>query len=337
MGKVLKIGLVGLGNIGKRHLSLLNQIPEFQLVALCDLNAQTLGSFNEPNSFEDYTDFLKYCKGVEADIIVIATPHFEHAHQSIEALKMGFHVLVEKPMALSSSDAKAMIEASKINNRKLWVVKQNRFNAPVSKVNELITSGVLGKIFHLQCQVIWNRHAPYYSNSNWRGNNEREGGALFTHASHFIDLMTWWAGNVVSAKGMVKRFIQPIESEDLGSCVMEFESGALGGLTWTTLSHNINQEGSITILAENGTIKIGGLYLNQFDYWNVKGITCPTMDELSQDLPNDYGQYQGSSSNHHFVYHSIAQELLEGKGWAVDGQEGLKSIVAIEKIYQAVR
>jgi predicted dehydrogenase len=337
MGKVLKIGLVGLGNIGKRHLTLLNQISEFQLVAICDVDAQILESFQETSSYTDYVDFLKYCREAEADIIVIATPHFEHTHQSIEALKMGFHVLVEKPMALTSSDALLMNNVAKEYNRKLWVVKQNRFNAPVAKVNELITSGILGKIFHLQCQVIWNRHAPYYLNSNWRGNLDKEGGALYTHASHFVDLMTWWAGNVVSAKGLMKRFIQPIETEDLGSSVLEFESGAMGSLTWTTLSNKTNQEGSITILAEKGTIKIGGLYLNQFDYWNVEGMSCPTLEELAVDLPNDYGNYQGSSSNHHFVYHSIAQELIEGKGWAVDGQEGLKSIVAIEKIYQAVR
>ncbi len=337
MGKVLKIGLVGLGNIGKRHMALLSQIPEFELVAVCDADQQVLESYHLPNVFLNYQDFLGFSREVEVDIIVIATPHFEHAHQCMEALKLGFHVLVEKPMALSSLDAKAMIEASKIHNRKLWVVKQNRFNSPVARVNELITSGALGKIYHLQCQVIWNRQSHYYSNSNWRGNAEKEGGALYTHASHFVDLMTWWAGNVVSAQGMVHRFSQPIETEDLGSCVLEFESGAIGSLTWTTLSHNINQEGSITILAEKGTIKIGGLYLNQFDYWNVEGITCPSMEEMSKDLPNDYGQYQGSSSNHHYVYHSIAQELIDGKGWAVDGKEGLKSIEAIEKIYQAVR
>ncbi len=337
MGSVLKIGLVGLGNIGKRHLTLLNQIPEFRLEAICDIDARAFVGIQNIDTFLDYTEFLCSCVKKEVEIIVIATPHFEHAHQSIEAMKMGFHVLVEKPMALSSSDAKEMIQVSHALNRKLWVVKQNRFNAPVSKVNDLIKSGVLGKIFHLQCQVIWNRHAPYYLSSNWRGSADQEGGALFTHASHFVDLMTWWAGNVLSANGNVKRFIQPIETEDLGSCVLEFESGAMGSITWTTLSHASNQEGSITILAEKGTIKIGGLYLNQFDYWDVEGIPCPSMEELSQDLPNDYGQYQGSSSNHHHVYHSISQELLEGQGWAVDGQEGLKSIVAIEKIYQAVR
>ncbi len=337
MSKALKIGLVGLGNIGKRHLLLLRQLSEFQLVALCD-NGQVENSvIGEVPFFSDYADFLSHCKKINADIIVIATPHFEHAQQSIEALKMGFHVLVEKPMALTSEDALLMNEMAAQANRKLWVVKQNRFNAPVAKVNELITSGILGKIYHLQCQVIWNRHAPYYLDSNWRGDLKKEGGALFTHASHFIDLMTWWAGNVVDAKGLVKRFKQPIETEDMGSAVMEFESGAMGNITWTTLSNNRNQEGSITIIAEKGTIKIGGLYLNQFDFWDVEGMDCPSLDDLVQDLPNDYGQYQGSSSNHHYVYHSISQELLHGQGWAVDGKEGLKSIVAIEKIYRAVR
>lgn len=337
MSNALKIGLVGLGNIGKRHVSIINQLSMFEMTAACDVQSDSRSNVGNLPFFEDYTQFLAFCKDQQVDIIVIATPHALHVEQSIAALSMGFHVLVEKPMALSSAGAQSMIHAADVACKKLWVVKQNRFNTPVAHVNRLIQSGVLGRIFHLQCQVIWNRHAPYYTESTWRGKLNEEGGALFTHASHFVDLMTWWGGNLISAQGCVRKFEQPIETEDLGSAVLEFESGAMGSITWTTLSNNKNQEGSITILAENGTIKIGGLYLNQFDYWEVDGLTCPKDDEGEVDLPNDYGQYQGSSSNHHFVYHSIAQELIQGKGWAVDGQEGLKSIQAIEKIYQAVR
>ncbi len=336
---VLSIGIVGLGNIGKRHLDILFNMPTYQVVAICDVDAEKLHHFSVlygVPGFLNFDDFLSYCSSVNCSIIGITTPHHEHANQSILAFEKGFDVLVEKPMAIHSADALKMIQAAQNSKRKLWVVKQNRFNAPVARVNDLIMSGELGKIYHLQCQIIWNRSASYYSDSKWRGKLDSEGGALYTHASHFIDLMTWWAGKVVHASGVMKRFVQPIESEDMGSAVLEFDSGAMGSITWTTLSHGQNQEGSITIISEKGTIKIGGPYLNKIDFWDVSGIQEPT--DLSQvDQPNDYGSFKGSSSNHHLVYDSIWKEMESGVIQTVDGVEGLKSIEAIETIYRSIK
>jgi UDP-N-acetyl-2-amino-2-deoxyglucuronate dehydrogenase len=338
MSIVLSIGIVGLGNIGKRHLDILFNMPTYQLIAICDVDAEKLNHFSEiygVPGFLKYEEFLNYCSGAGCSIIGVTTPHHEHATQTIKALEKGFDVLVEKPMAIHSSDALNMIQVAQSANRRLWVVKQNRYNAPVAKVNELIMSGQLGKIYHLQCQIIWNRNEAYYLNSSWRGKLDKEGGALYTHASHFIDLMTWWAGKVIHSEGLMKRIVQPIESEDLGSAVIEFDSGAMGSITWTTLSHGQNQEGSITIISERGTIKIGGPYLNKIDYWDVSGILEPIA--LSQvDKPNDYGSFKGSSSNHHLVYESIWNENHSGVIQTVDGVEGLKSIEAIETIYRSI-
>ncbi len=275
-------------------------------------------------------------ESVDADIINVVTPHALHAEMSIKALDAGFNVLVEKPMALNVEDCDAMNEAANRSGKKLWVVKQNRYNVPIRLAKDAMDKGRLGKIFIIKCDVLWNRYQGYYDDSPWRGSLEQEGGALFTQASHFIDLLIWWCGEVVSATGVAETQNHNIETEDSGLAILNFSSGTLGSLVWTTCVYNKNYEGSITIVGEKGTIKIGGKYLNLIEYWDVEGYPLQEGIEYS-DKPNSYGKYQGTSSNHDKVVKGIITDLTEGRNEAVEGFEGIKSIAAIEKIYTAIR
>jgi UDP-N-acetyl-2-amino-2-deoxyglucuronate dehydrogenase len=227
-----------------------------------------------------------------------------------------------------------MIEAAQRNHVKLMVVKQNRYNIPIALTKKALESGALGKIFMVQCHVLWNRHQGYYNESNWRGSLALEGGALHTQVSHFIDLMIWWFGDVTHAKTDIATFNHAIEIEDCGQTLLTFKSGTLGTIVWTTCVYNKNYEGSITIIGENGTIKIGGQYLNKIEFWDVKSFPLPEDIEFT-DKPNAYGKYQGTSSNHDKVVHDVVAELLNERHNVVEGDEGMKTIEAIELIYNS--
>jgi len=215
---------------------------------------------------------------------------------------------------------------------KLYVVKQNRYNVPIRLADEAIKNNRLGKIYKVHCNVLWNRHQAYYNQSEWRGNKETERGALFTQASHFIDILVWWFGRVTEAKTVMATQAHDIEIEDCGQSSVLFESGVIGSISWTTNVYNKNYEGSITIIGENGTIKIGGGYLNKVEYWDVKSHPLP--DNISfVDQPNNYGKYQGSSSNHHRVIEEVVKDLSGEISNIVEGKEGELSIAAIETIY----
>ena len=187
----------------------------------------------------------------------------------------GKHVIVEKPMALNSDDCDKMNKVSKETGKKLIIVKQNRFNNPIRVVTHALEEKRLGKIFMVQCNVFWNRNEEYYSESDWRGFKKLEGGALYTQVSHFIDLLIWWFGDVSEAKTMIDTLHHQIEIEDVGVSALRFESGIIGSLAWTTNVYNKNFEGSITIIGEKGTIKIGGRYLNTIEFWDVKSYPLP--------------------------------------------------------------
>ena len=331
----IKVEIIGCGNIGKRHIAVFDQNPSTDIIGICDINngAATEQASIYANSFPIRNNFNELITSSKADLISICTPHHLHRPMTIEALNAGKNVLVEKPMALTVSDSKAMIESAKTNNKRLYVMKQNRFNVPITITKEALDQNKLGKIYMVQCNVYWNRNPEYYSNSDWRGQKAKEGGALFTQASHFIDLLIWWFGDVVAAKAMIDTKMQNVEVEDCGNAVMDFKSGVQGSIMWTTCVYNKNYEGSITIVGEKGTIKIGGKYLNKIDFWDVENN--PLADDIDfTDLPNNYGKYQGTSSNHHKVVAEIIRDLNGEKSNIVEGEEGLKSIEAMEMIYK---
>jgi UDP-N-acetyl-2-amino-2-deoxyglucuronate dehydrogenase len=333
----LSVAVVGCGSIGKRHAAVLDADSDTRLVAVCDINlaaAETVAGHY--GGVAVYTDFHEMIEVERPDMVVVATPHALHADIAVASLLARCHVLVEKPMALNSHDCRRMMEAASQSGKKLWVVKQNRHNIPVRLTDEAIRAGKLGKIFMVKCDILWNRYQGYYDDSAWRGSIEQEGGALFTQASHFIDLLIWWCGDITEAKARIETMNHSIETEDTGAAVLKFSSGTLGSLVWTTCVHERNLEGSITIVGELGTIVIGGEYLNKIEFWNVKDYPLPEGVEFV-DRPNSYGKYQGTSSNHDKVLRSIIGYLKGISEETVEGWEGLRSVEAIEIIYASAR
>jgi len=335
-GKI-RFALVGCGNIGSRHAAVLDAEERAELTAVCDVDLAKAKSLAEKyGGIPAYASYEEMLAKAPADIVSICTPHGLHARMAIEAAENHKSVLVEKPMALTAHDSRAMIETAKRCGVKLMVVKQNRYNVPIALAKKTIDEKRLGRIFMTECNILWNRHDGYYSGSNWRGRRDLEGGALYTQGSHFIDLLIWWFGDVVATESWIATRNHNIEIEDCGHSLLQFQSGVTGSLNWTTCVYNKNFEGSITIIGEKGLIKIGGQYLNKIEYWDVQSFPLPE-DIQFVDKPNNYGKYQGTSSNHDKVVQDVVASLLSERHHVVEGNEGMKTIEAIEMIYKSAR
>jgi predicted dehydrogenase len=334
MDNQVKFAIVGCGSIGSRHIAVVHAQENAQISALCDIEKGKMSKFTSLyGDLPCFTSYKEMLSQSDANVVNICTPHGLHAPMAIAAADHGKHVLVEKPMALTTKEANEMIAAGKRNNVHIMVVKQNRYNVPIALAKEALDSGKLGKIYMVLCNVLWNRHDGYYRDSNWRGIKALEGGALYTQVSHFIDLMIWWFGDVIQASSQIATLSHNIEIEDNGLARLVFETGVMGSLSWSTSVYNKNYEGSFTIIGENGTIKIGGQYLNKIDFWDVQSMPLPD-DIAFVDKPNAYGgKYQGTSSNHDKVINEVVADLLFERHNTVEGDEGIKTISAIEMIY----
>lgn len=333
MNDIFRFGIIGCGRIAQRHAEHINKLGK--LIAVCDIDdkkAESLAQKYNANAYVNIDSLLK--NESDINVISVCTPNGLHAEHSIKALNAGFHVLCEKPMAISARDCSLMINAAEKANKQLFIVKQNRFNPPVAAVKKIIDEGRLGKILSVQLNCFWNRNEDYYKNS-WKGTKNLDGGTLFTQFSHFIDLLYWMIGDVDEVKGYIDNLNHKgiIEFEDTGVITLKFYNRAIGTINYTVNSYQKNMEGSLTIFGENGTVKIGGQYLNELEYQDIKDYK---IDNLPPGNPaNNYGQYQGSMSNHDKVYQNVI-EVLSGNGVvATNGFEGLKTVEIIEKIYNA--
>lgn len=330
----VRFGIVGCGRIAKRHAKHIETYG--QLVGCCDTVAsksEELASEYGGMAFDSIDSMLDSLRS-KADVISICSPNGLHAEHAIACLKAGFHVLVEKPMAISVSDCGEMIKTAEKHNRRLFAIKQNRFNPPVAAVKEAIDAGILGEIYSVQLSCFWNRNPDYYENS-WKGTLSLDGGTLYTQFSHFVDLLYWLIGDVKTASAFTRNYAHKgiIEFEDTGVVALEFYNGAIGTINYTVNSFNKNMEGSLTIFAEKGTVKIGGQYLNELEYQNIK-------DFEFKDLPkgntaNNYGNYVGSMSNHDKIYENLVDVLQNGSSIATNSFEGLKTVEIIDKIYRS--
>lgn len=332
---MISFALIGCGRIGQRHAE--HIAMQGKLVAVCDIDETKASSlakkYNVP-AYGSIEEMLESQKNIQ--VVSICTPNGLHAEQSIKALKAGCHVLCEKPMALNVRDCGEMINAAEKANRRLFIVKQNRFNPPVAAVKKIIDEGRLGKILSVQLNCFWNRNAEYYKNS-WKGTMDLDGGTLFTQFSHFIDLFYWMFGDVKEACGFSANLNHKgiIEFEDTGCIALRFYNGAIGTINYTVNSYGKNMEGSLTVFGEKGTVKIGGQYLNELEYQNIEGFEIK--DLPPGNPPNNYGQYQGSMSNHDKVYENLIDVLSNGGVIATNGFEGLKTVEIIDKIYSKIK
>lgn len=332
----LRFALVGCGRIGRKHAEFM--AANGTVAAVCDTVAEAREELARKYSCKAY-DSIEALTAAEKniDLAAVCTPNGLHAKHSIALLKAGFHVLCEKPMAIKTRDCEKMIRIAEEAKKHLFIVKQNRFNPPIAELKKIIDQGKLGKIFNVQLNCFWNRNDEYYQSSSWKGSAELDGGTLFTQFSHFIDLLYWIVGDVKKAYVMTGNFMHKniIDFEDTGVIALKFENGALGTVNYTVNSFGKNMEGSITIFGEKGTVKVGGQYLNVLEYQSIKDHTMNV--QVESKPANDYGFYQGSMSNHDKVYENIVQVLNHSGRIATNGEEGLKTVEIIEKIYSSLK
>ncbi|MCK4753941.1 MAG: Gfo/Idh/MocA family oxidoreductase [Calditrichia bacterium] len=326
-----KIGLVGCGRIAKNHFDAIREEKNLQLVAVCDIDKKKAEAAGKEQKIPFFTDLKKMFEDVPMDIISICTPSGIHPQNGILAAEHGVHVVTEKPMATKLEEADALIKACDNNKVHLFVVKQNRLNATMKLLKNAIEKGRFGKIYQAAVNVFWQRPQEYYDQSKWRGTWEFDGGAFMNQASHYVDALEWLIGEPESVMAMTTTMARKIESEDMGAAVVRFRNGVIATINVSMLTFPKNYEGSITILGEKGTVKIGGIAVNSIEKWEFEDYDDDDkiVFESNYNPPNIYGFG-------HLGYYENVVQVLEGvKEPDTDGRGGRKSLELNLAIYKS--
>lgn len=329
----IKFAVIGQGHIGKRHAEMVRRNPDAELVAVCDIRSkdETGCSEIEEAYFTDVNELLQ--SGLDFDVVNICTPNGLHAAHSIAALESGRHIVVEKPLALTKSDCEKVIYTALNRHKQVFAVMQNRYSPPAMWLKSLLDTGVLGNIYMVQINCYWNRDTRYYKPGSWKGTADLDGGTLFTQFSHFIDIMYWLFGDIKDIQGKFADFNhQELTAfEDSGVVNFQFVNGGMGCLNYSSAVWDSNLESSLTIIAEKGSVKVGGQYMDKVEYCHIENYQMPEIE--STGPANDYGGYKGSANNHHHIIQNTI-ETLNGHGRiSTNAMEGLKVVEIIERIY----
>lgn len=330
----IKIGLIGCGRIAQTHIKAIQQLKDdLELTAVCDVNENALKEAVKVTSAKPYNNLLKLLENENVDMVVLATPSGLHARHAIAAAKSGKHVITEKPMATRWSDAHQMISECENQSVRLFVIKQNRFNPTIQRLKHAINSQRFGRIYFVGVNVFWARPQSYYDQASWRGTWEFDGGALMNQASHYIDLLPWLIGPVEQVSALTGTLARKIEVEDTATMNLRWRSGTIGAVNVTMLAYPNNLEGSITILGEKGSVKIGGVALNKVDMWQFSDADSDDENvvSLNYEPKNVYG------SGHVCCYENIINTLRGKCEPETDGREGLKSLELLIAAYQSAR
>lgn len=341
----LRIALIGCGRISYKHAeAFANNFSEIEVAGFCDLDEKkalkTRQRYYEQlknkgielkKEIPVYSDYIQMLKKEVIDIVDIATYSGCHAKHTLDALEFDKHVIVEKPMALSTDDADLMIKKAKEKNKVLAVCLQNRFNRSVQKLKNAIDSGKFGKILYAVANIRWNRNDDYYKQDSWRGTWELDGGALMNQSTHNIDLLQWIIGSDVDAiYGDIETFLRPIEAEDTGFALLRFKNGSRGIIEGTTCVWPTNLEETLSVFGESGTAILGGTSVNKIEVWKVFGENEEeVISEFVEHPENVYG------FGHTPLFRDIISAIKEGKSPLVTGEEGKKSLEIILGIYKS--
>ena len=331
--KKIGFAVIGCGHIGKRHMEMVIRNSESELIAACDiLPQQQLGLENYHTKF--YNDAaLMLAENPAVDVVCICTPNGLHATYSLLALENKKHLVVEKPMALTTADCEKIIFKSLQVSRQVFCVMQNRYSPPSAWLKEVIENKIIGDVCMMQLVCYWNRDNRYYKKGNWKGTTDLDGGTLFTQFSHWIDLMYWLFGDIKDIQASFADFNHHDTTafEDSGIVQFNFVNGGMGSINYSTAVWDKNLESSMTIVGSNGSIKVGGQYMNEVDYCHIKDYTMPVLAETNP--ANDYGDYKGSANNHGFVFQNVVDTIKGRTHATTNALEGLKVVDIIERIY----
>ena len=333
-GRKIRIAIVGCGRISKNHFGSIEKHAEhLELVAICDTDQKVLAEHVEKYKVPAYHSMAEMLQKESPDLVALCTPSGIHPDQTVLAARHGVHVMSEKPMATRWNDGVRMVKACDDAGVRLFVVKQNRRNTTLQLLKRAVTEKRFGKIHLVHLNVFWTRPQSYYDQGNgWRGTWEFDGGAFMNQASHYVDLLDWLIGPVESVQAMMST-TRDIEVEDTGVLNVKWRNGALGSMSVTMLTYPKNLEGSITILGERGTVRIGGVAVNDIQLWQF-------------DEPKDY-DHQIQDANYettsvygfgHPLYYKNVVDVMRGEAEPeTDGREGLKSLELLIAAYLAFR
>lgn len=328
-GKV-KFAIIGCGRISYRHIEAIQENPQAELVALCDLNLGRANERNEAAQVKVYEDYREMFSKEEIDAVCIMTPSGMHAEHAIDIItRYGKNVVLEKPMCLRVTDGLELIDTAKKNDVKLFVVHQNRFNKAIQKIKTAIDEDLIGRIAVATVRIRWSRGQAYYDRDPWRGTWALDGGALTNQAIHHIDLLRWLAGDVKSLSAVARTQFVNVAVEDTACAWLKFENNALGAIEATTATRPMNKdlEASISILGEKGTVIVEGAAVNKLTLWTFDDTD---MDEFSEDPPNVYG------FGHNHIIDNVVDVLKNAGEPLVSGEDALESIKLLSALYRSI-
>ncbi len=327
MTNKLNVSLIGCGRIYKNHISAIENLNHlFTVDALCDTNPSVINSLKKDSKINIYDDFHDLINSTNSDLYVLCTPSGLHSEQAIKLLDLNRNVLCEKPVATNTKDSILLYEAIKRSNANFFTVLQNRFNPTVEKLKKILTEEKIGKVYQAVSNVLWTRPQSYYDLAPWRGTISLDGGAFLNQSSHYFDLLYHFFGKHKNIHSLIDTKARKIEAEDTGAAIIEFESGVLGSINVSMLTYPKNFEGSFTIIAEKGTIKLGGSALNKFEYIDSV-LDEDEFYKLNYEIPNIYGY------GHLNVYENVYNYLVKNIYSHLLGDEGFYSFNMIMDCY----
>lgn len=333
--RVFRVVLIGCGRISERHFDAIGSQPTLKLVGVCDEIADRARAAGERLDVPYFNKAQTMLDKVKADVAVICTPSGLHPKHGILAAQKGLHVIVEKPIATRLEEADALVNACDAAGVHLFVVKQNRLNPAIQLLKRSVNLERFGRIYLANTTVRWNRPQSYYDAAPWRGTWEFDGGAFMNQASHYVDMIQWLVGPVASVSAKTATLARRIESEDTGVAALKFRSGALGTIEVTMLTYPKNLEGSITILGENGTVKVGGTALNRIEQWEF--AEYHDIDREAESMRTAADPLSVYGSGHGPYYENVVRVLRGEEQPGTDGREGRKSLELILAIYESAR
>jgi len=327
---MIQFAIVGMGFIADKHIAAIQNAEGANLLAICDTNPERL-LIDDENVLK-YTDLDKMLtENPQIDVVNICVPSGLHATLTKAVAKHKKHIVTEKPMALNSSDALEMMEIAKDAGVKLSIVHPNRYRPAIMEVRELMDAGKFGKISHANATVRWNRGQAYYDQAPWRGTKQFDGGVLMNQAIHNLDLLLWFMGPVKSVQGMVATRFRDIETEDVATALIEFESGALGVVEAATTVYPQNLEESLSIFGETASVKVSGKNAVFIDTWDVEGYSSEEVEALKTKIQNDPWGKKG----HDCIIEDMVAAINEERDPEVGGLDGYNPVRLIEAIIES--
>ncbi|MDC3416033.1 Gfo/Idh/MocA family protein [Aquibacillus salsiterrae] len=331
---MIKFGIVGCGRVGKVHAAAVYETKGSLLTAICDLEEGKLKTltkeFRVSNVYKNYTEMLE---NKDIDVINICTPNGLHADMAIAAIKKGKHVIIEKPMATSLEDARLIIETAKKYNVKATVVHQNRFNEAIQVTREALLKGRFGKLSYGTASVRWTRTQDYYNQDDWRGTKEMLDGVLMNQVIHTIDLLIWLMGPVKSVFGRAVTRLREIEMEDVGTAILEFESGSIAVVDGTGTIYPVDIGANINLFGECGTVSIGGNAANQIERWRFSESFEKEEQEMIES--NKAMPLSVYGNGHKQIVENFVESIKENKDPYVSLEAGFNAVKVILAIYKS--